>query len=150
MPNKIILALALLLSFASGRWLSPTKTVTQIKTVEVEKKVDATNTQIDDHKTTTIVVKPDGTSQTTITDDSHTGTKSTDTTQLIDSTESTETVTRGSSKLTLSALASSNIHSLGQSPDFGAMVTKQVLGPITATAFGLSSGVFGVGIGLSF
>lgn len=151
MNYKLIVGAAILLlaSFATGRWLAPTKVVTEIKTVEVEKKVDTTTTQKDEHKTTVVTEKPDGTKQTVITDDTHTGTKSKDTTVVTDTSDTTKTVTRDSARVTVSALGAINIHDIS-TPVFGVSITKPILGPLTVGVFGLSSGVAGASIGLTF
>ena len=96
---------ALLAAFAAGRWMAPTKTITQ--TVEVDKKTDDKNTDAKDNTKTTIVetTKPDGTKTTTtvITDDKDTKTsdKTTDDLSLTKSKEVDHSV----SKVTVSLLA---------------------------------------------
>ncbi len=140
---------ALVLAFTSGRWLAPTKVVTEVKTVEVEKKTDTTKTNTNEHKTTVITTKPDGTSQTVITDDTHTGSKTTDTTSITNTSDTTKEVTRPSSKVTLSALGGVDIHNLS-TPIYGVSISKPILGPLTAGAWGLNTGAVGVSIGLSF
>lgn len=146
----ILVILALVLSFASGRWLAPTKTVTVTHTVEVEKQVDKSDTRVKEHKTTVVVKQPNGASTTTVTEDKSTGTDTVDTTQTASITDTSKTVTRSKPSISFSILGAENIHSISASPAIGGMVSKQILGPITATAFGLSNGVVGLGIGLTF
>ena len=139
--NKLILGGAVILvSFAFGRFSAPTKVVTQIKTVEVEKKVSDT----EDHKKVVIVQQPDGTKTTTVTDDK--STKQKEDTQVAQ--ESTKTVTRDSGRTSISALAGLQI--TGGVPVYGASLTRNVLGPITLGGFGFTNGLVGVSIGLSF
>jgi hypothetical protein len=101
--------------------------------------------------TTTTVKKPDGTvTTTTVTrydSDTHTNTDVTDNTTT-NSTSTTE-VTKGDSKTTVLALAGMDLTKAG-TPDFGGMVSRSVLGPVTAGIFGFQSGKFGLGVGLQF
>lgn len=145
----ILAGLAVLISFAVGRWASPTKTIieTKVVTVEVEKK----QTDIEQHKKVTIVdaKKPDGTETktTVITDDKDT--KSSETDQKSSSETTKKETDRSSSKVTVSALAALNISAPGV-PIYGVAVTKPILGPLTVGIFGLSNSTAGVSVGLTF
>jgi hypothetical protein len=149
--TKIIITIvALLTSFAIGRWAAPEKVKIEKQVVTREKQVYTKDK--DDHKktTTTEVDKPDGTKTitTVITDDN--STKSTDTTDTATKETDTKEVTRGTSKVTLSALGGAHL-GLGSQPTvYGGMISKPVLGPITISAWGLSNATIGMGIGLSF
>jgi hypothetical protein len=135
----------IVLAFASGRFLAPTKTVVQ--TVEVEKK--QTDAEREKHKTTTTTVteKPDGTKTTVTatTEDSNTKKSTKDDT----TTDTTSTKTYGGSKTNISALAGVSLGS-GIPVTYGAEVSKSILGPIRAGVWGLTSGTFGVSLGLEF
>src|SRR5271166_2264531 len=133
-------------SFAIGRFTTPVKTVVQTKIVEVEKKVDNTDTK--QNQTETITKKPDGTETTTIITNTDTKNTSVDTTSVTDT--STKTVTKESSKVTISALAGApiSLHGIGL-PTYGIAISKEILGPIGVGVFGFTDGVGGVSISLS-
>jgi len=147
--SKIILViLALASTFAFGRISAPTKTVTEIKTVEVEKKVD--NSQKDEHKTThrKEIVKPDGSKEidTTVTDDSSTKKK-----EVVDDSKNSDskvTVEYVGGNLSISALVGFTIP--GVAPVYGGHIQGRILGPFTTGIWGLSNGVVGVSFGLVF
>lgn len=139
----IIVVVALAVSFASGRFLTPVKTV--IKTVEVEKKTEDTHKE--KHKKTTIIEHPDGSKETIITDDVESDKKTKDETKNTSDTE----ITRSSSRLNISALAGGQISFSQPMPlALGASVTKDILGPVSVGLWGLNNGMGGVSIGLSF
>lgn len=153
----IIVSVSLLAAFAFGRWSSPEKVKTEIKTVEVEKKTE--DTQIDSdknrHKETKVVeiTHPDGTKEkTTQTVEDSQSTKKTDqsvTDNTQKSTEEVKEITYATAKVTISALAGLNVSSLSL-PVYGASVTKPILGPITVGLWGLSNSTIGGSIGLTF
>jgi hypothetical protein len=150
----IVFVVAVACAFASGRLLAPVKVVTKV--VEVEKKVETTATQKDEHKETTVVEtqRPDGTKQTTtkIVEDASTHAKTAETDQTNKS--SVSEVTRDSSSLSISLLAGAPLTlngGLGVGlPAYGVHVSKRILGPISVGAFGFSNGLAGVSVGLSF
>lgn len=145
----IIISVALLCSFAAGRYTVPTKTITVTKTVEVEKKTENKDSNkhyvVVKHETD----KPDGTKEitTTKTETDTTQTKVTDNTNI--SQDQSKTVISGSQKVTLAALAGVQMPG---TPNivYGASVTKPVLGPITIGIFGLTNSTFGASVGVSF
>lgn len=150
-----LVSAACLVVFAAGRYSAPEKVKIEVRTVEVEKKVEQVVSDTDKHKETTVTetVKPDGTKETTTktvedtrkkTDD-----KSKDTTDVrVDSVQET---TRGSSKVTISALVGAPLSLSGPLlPVYGGAITKPILGPLTLGIFGLSSGVAGFSAGLTF
>lgn len=152
MTNKVkvsIAAVSLLTAFAAGLFLAPKKVVTEIKTVEVEKK--ETQSEKEQHKKTTKIeiVRPDGTKEitTVITDDRSSKKDTNDT--LTSTTDATKTVTRSSSTLTLSALGGMQLGTIPKAV-YGGMVQKEVLGPISIGVFGLSNSTMGAGVSLSF
>lgn len=158
----IILGATAAVFFATGWWVVPTKTLIETKTVEVEKKTDTSKTNIDKdlHKeTTTVETKtPDGTvtTVTKTTEDTKTDTKSksTETDQKTVQSDTVKEVTREGAHISLAFLAGAPVslsHGISlQAPMYGGSVTKDILGPIQAGAWGLSSGTFGVSLGLKF
>lgn len=151
---KIIIAVAALLTaFASGRWLSPTKVVTEVKTVEVEKKSTQTNVDENKHKKTETkeVVKPDGTKETTTTivEDDSNKTHTSEKNIASSKTDTTKEVSRSTSRLTLSALGGVK---LPGTPEvvYGGMIQRDVLGPVGIGVWGLNNGTVGATVGLSF
>lgn len=144
----IIAALALLVSFAAGRYTVATVTKTETAAKDVNHSVSDADKDV--HKVTTVTeqVKPDGTKQITTktVEDSH-ATKQIDDSDVKTSDTKTE-VTRGASKINLSALAGIDFNT--KSAVYGASVTKDLLGPINTGAWGLTNGTVGVSIGLSF
>jgi hypothetical protein len=138
--TKIIIAsLALLTVFAIGRFSSPTKIKTEVKTVEIEKVVTIVK-----HETITITEKPDGAKETVIVTDTNTDSKSNS-----KATDTTKEVTGSKSTLNISILAGVKFPIDQTSVVYGASITKQIIGPFTATAWGLSNLSGGIGIGLN-
>ena len=144
------------IAFAAGRYSTPTKTVTQIKTVEIEKKVE--DKKVDnDHKThlkrtKTEVDKPDGSKTITTVTENVTEDKTKSDDKTVDNktkdTTATKTESKGNSQVTISALSGvdvTNGHYV-----FGASVYKPVLGPIGIGVFGLSDLTFGAQVGITF
>lgn len=154
----LIIVLSLIVSFACGRYLAPTKVVTKTETVEVVKTIDNTKTEAerDKHKTTTTTetTRPDGTktTTTTATEDTsvHKETSKSDTTESDKTSETSKEVTRSSDKVTISALAGVNLTSLASPPVYGASASRAILGPIAAGIFGLTNGTLGCSIGIQF
>jgi len=143
---------------ATGAYLVPTKTKIETKIVEVEKKVDtkAEDAASKTHKVTTIVVvtKPDGekNSTTTISYDNSKDTKtnSKDVDTDVKQSDTLKEVTRGDSKVTISALGGVDFSRGAPIVVYGASVTKPILGPIACGVWGLTNGVVGASIGLTF
>lgn len=134
--NKVILSgVVILVSFAAGRFSVPTKIEkTEDKTSEVDKNK---------HKETTIVVvtKPDGTKQETteIVEDTSIQNKKTDDKSLVE--------IHYNGKTNISALAGTNF---GTSIAYGVHASTALIGPISVGAFGFTSGIVGVSVGLQF
>lgn len=138
--TKVIIAIvALAIAFASGRFLSPDKVRTEVKTVEVEKIVEKVVRQ-----TVTILEKPDGTKETVIVTDSNTSSKTNE-----QSTNATKEVTGSKDRINVSVLAGSSFPFNLSSPIYGLSANKNILGPITAGVWGLSNKTFGVSLGLN-
>lgn len=156
--NQIIgLIVALAVAFASGRYLTPTKTITETRIVEVEKKSGSKNTDKEVKKTktttTTVVIRPDGTrEETTVVVEgyeSDTSSKEKEKSETSKSDENRKEVIKTVGRTRISALAGFTPFSI-TAPVYGAHVSSQLLGPISVGAFGLTSGVVGVSLGLDF
>lgn len=154
--TKVILSIVIVLaSYAFGYFEAPYKIKTEIKTVEVEHKVTDTEREADKHKTTTTteVVKPDGTKETTTTSTEDSVAK-TDT-QVKDDTaktsDSTSETIKSGKTLNISALAGAPISfSVGSLiPVYGAQVSTNLIGPITVGLWGLSDKTAGFSLGLN-
>lgn len=146
----IIAAVALLTSFAAGRWLAPEtiKTVKEIVKVKEKQKVKIVEKEV--HRVTTITEYPDGKKVTVIEDNSK-QTSNTDTSTHTD-TKSKETseITRGTSKVTISALGGISLLNNPLVTVWGVSVTKPVFGPVAIGLWGLNNNTFGSSLGLTF
>lgn len=149
----IIGAIALLAAFAIGRYLSPTKVVTETKVVEIEKKSTQTNEDDDKHKETTTkeVIKPDGTKETTTTtvEDDKKKTSTSEKDIASSKTDTTKEVSRSISRTTLSALGGVVLPGTPQVV-YGGMIQKDVLGPFNIGVYGLTNKTVGASVGISF
>lgn len=157
--TKIIIAVAYSVGLvALGAYLVPTKVVTKVQTVEVEKKTSKDDTKITQkkHRTATIITvkKPDGesTTTTTITDDTgiDKDTKSIDTVVDNKDTKSEKTVEKTGGNVTISALAGVNPFNPGNGIAYGGLIQRDLIGPINFGLFGMSNGMFGLSLGLKF
>lgn len=138
---KVLIAVvALAISFASGRFLSPTKTRTETKVVEVEKVVVKV-----EHVVTTIRENPDGTKETIIVADTKTDSQSSRTV-----TDSIKEVIGKRNTLNVSVLAGIQLPLNTSSLVYGASLTKEVLGPITIGGWALTNKTVGISVGLNF
>lgn len=148
----IIVSIAILAAFATGRFTVPEKVRIETKYVKVEKKTEKTVTDKDTKKKTVIheVTHPDGKKEkiTEIVEESESTTKKNTKEKIAEKNESSKEVTRGDSKVTVSVLSA--ISTSGGLPDFGLAITKPVLGPITIGIFGFRSALVGASLGLTF
>lgn len=149
--NKIkivVLVSVSAIAFTVGRYTVPTKVRIETKIVEVEKKT--TDSESSKHKETEIITikNPDGSEKTTtkIIEDSNKQ-KKTESDSAKNTNSSTETTKSGPS-INLAALGGWDLSS--QKPVYGALVSKQILGPVTIGAFGLSNGSVGGSVGVQF
>jgi hypothetical protein len=144
-----LIAVALLTSFAAGRWSAPEKI--KIQTIEVEKKTDDKKVVTDDKKRTTIVEvdKPDGTKVKTTVIADVSDIKAYD--KITDDVTKTQTkeIDKSSSKVTISLLVAINLTG-PYLPTYGVAITKPILGPITVGLFGLQDRTIGASVGLTF
>jgi len=144
--NKTILLLALILAltfFALGRYTS-----TQAKTVtKKQKKLNkTTHNKSKTHEKFTKKKSKDGTDTIVTVID----TAAQASTKIDSDTQSKSIVTKASPRTNISALAATSIHNPFGPPQYGLSVNREVLGPITVGAFGLTGGTFGISIGLNF
>jgi hypothetical protein len=168
--KKIIvgLVISLLVGYSFGRFMTPTKVEIKKEVVTVEKKVVDTEEleriELERNKKLrtiiTEITRPDGTKEKTTRHVEVTSTnKTTDNEkkvreELVKETKETESklVESKHPGVTISALAGLDVTNLStpQKPVYGGLVQKSVLGPIGVGAFGLSNGIGGMAIGLSF
>lgn len=144
---KLVLCFAALaIAFAGGRYsVSGTDVkTTEHTTTDTTKQVDR-----DTHTDTTTVVEEDGTGKkkttTTVVQDTTTKSK---TDEVIKDDKTSVATPAKRNTLNVSTLASVGLNNFV--PVYGLSVTKEVLGPITVGAFGLTSGVVGISLGLNF
>lgn len=142
MRNIIIVIILLISSFAYGRYSAPTKV--EMKVVTVEKVV----TQQVVHTVTKIIDKPDGTKETTITQDKDTEIRK-DT-----SKDKQSQIIVAHTDVNVSLLVGAQPH-LFQGASIGPVVygvstSKSLLGPISIGAWALSDYTAGLSLGLNF
>ena len=144
--KTILISSSLLISFAMGRYSNNTPEIKETKKVEesIQKQVDEQS-----HTQTVIVYTKDPKGQPvvteTITNDTETKTK--------DIEKVTEQDTKDSIPPKRNQWAVSGLFGLpapGNTPSYGLHVTKEVLGPITVGAFGMTNGTLGLSIGVTF
>lgn len=146
MKYKIIAVLVgLAVAFAAGRYTSP-QSETKEETTTKEKEVDKSKKTHKIIKTETITL-PNGEKHTIVTeeDSSETETHKNESSQTQVKTE----IQYKKDTLNISALAGVDIRN-SYKPVYGVAVTKQLLGPVTLGAFGLTNGTVGVSVGISF
>lgn len=153
LKSKIFLVgLALLASYAFGRFSAPEKVKIEKQIVEVEKKVTDRDAEKNTKKTTTTtkITHPDGRVEetTTVVEETNRKSSKTETSESGKSSSETTETTYSSSKVSVSGLWGIQIGTPGVV--YGASISKPILGPITVGAFGLSNGIVGGSIGLTF
>lgn len=157
--TKVIIVMALMaVSAAAGRFTVPTKVVIETKTVEIikEVKVKDKDSIKNRHKNTTIVVDthPDGSSTKTTTISDNTSSEKHETATSTKESDITDTahkqVESDSSRVSISVLAGVNPFSPQSGITYGGHISSKVLGPITIGLFGLTSGIIGPTVGITF
>lgn len=140
----LLLSIALLLAFAAGRWLVPQK----VKVITKVQTVVQTVVKHDTHvRTVTIVTqKPDGTkiTKTTVTHDSSTETG----VKVEHKKDHKKVVSTSQPQYEIAAIAGYDFHTSHKV--YGAMVSKQVLGPVNLGVWGLSNSEIGISVGVRF
>lgn len=156
---KILTSIAVvLISFAFGRYSAPEKVRIETKIVEVEKKKEVVVGSKDRNKKKTVTVteitRPDGTHEkTTVTvEETQTEVKERrkETSGTTTTTDSTNETTYKAAQTHLVVLVGGNVADLTSGPVYGVAVSRNVLGPITLGAFGLTNKSLGVSLGLTF
>lgn len=149
-----IFIVALLLSFAAGRYTAKTETV---KTEEIKDVTSHVEEQKDTHtETKTVTIKQtDGTVTTTVIADTTVSDRKNRDTNIKDTVETSHnTYVTSAKKVTVSLLVSGRLHRsepyVTDIPSCGISIQKQVLGAISIGVFGLTTGTFGASIGYSF
>ncbi len=146
----------MLLAFAGGRYLTPTKVKVEKQIVEVEKKVKDTESEKNHHKETTVVeiTRPDGTKETT--------TKTVEDSQANRKTSEKDDTSRKETDTKETTYATQKIHVMGMAgtliptdlkqlaPIYGLSISKDFIGPLNIGAFGFTNHVFGLSVGISF
>jgi hypothetical protein len=141
--EMIVLAIALLVSFALGRYSSTLTTTTTQHTAT--KTNDDIKTQT--HALIVTLKRADGDVQTTETIDSTADNKLIQDQQT---TAKTVVQTQKQSQLNVSLLVAEDLSQPVLVPRYGLSITKQLVGPVTFGLFGLNNGTLGVSIGLNF
>jgi VCBS repeat-containing protein len=148
MKNEILAAgLLIVASFALGRF--SISAVSATKLVESDNKTEQKELDKDTHtKTETVTIKkPDGTTKTVTTIDTTAEVKIDDKKTEVDNKVQTSTPVKRPT-INVSALAVLDLRT--GLPAYGASASKEILGPVTVGAFGLTNGVLGISIGLDF
>ena len=147
--NKTILIILITGAICLGVYKSKDKKKEEVKTSVKIEKID-TNKHVNKHKTTVIEVKPDGTKKTTIIQDTKI-----DIDKKVDINAISKLVnveqTTSSPKANVSLLVGTNTLKtdfLSSQIIYGVSVNKEILGPVTIGAWGLTNKTFGVSVGI--
>jgi hypothetical protein len=144
----IILGVSCLICFATGRFFAGKSEVKTEQKIAENKVVDQ-DKDTHTHTVTVTTKAKDGTTKITQTQDSDTiDVKDTDT--IIQSDTKTDTIPPKTNLTNVSALVGNNFGNGLFAPVYGVSVTHQVLGPFTVGAYGLTSGIIGVSVGVNF
>lgn len=139
--TKVILViLGMVIAYASGRYFSPEKIKTEIKTVEVEKFVTKVV-----HEVITVIEHPDGTKETKTVKDTNSTSQSNSTTVV---KKDEKTISKD--RINVSVLAGGQLPLNSNSVLLGASAQKSILGPVTAGVWVLNNASGGLSIGLNF
>jgi hypothetical protein len=137
MKNYIGIIVLVVVSYSVGRYMSPEKIKTEIKTVEVEKVVTKT-----ERKRIHITEDEEGMMDALIIIDSSTQ----ENTHENSFAEEKEVIIRDDYNVSIMAGAGLPY----TNPVFGASIQKRFIGPVTLGVWGLSNKTGGVSIGLNF
>lgn len=164
----VAIAASMLIGYAFGRWTTPTKIEIKKEVVTVEKKVLDTEElkRIESERnkklrTITVEIKrPDGTIEKTTRHVESTTTNRTsnnqitikEETQVETRTTESKVVENKKTGVTISAMSGIDVTNISVplKPIYGGHVQKNVFGPIGVGAFGMSNGVCGFSLDLSF
>lgn len=155
-PTRIMLSI--IIAFAIGRYSAPKHEKIEESSQQSNATVEKEDKDVDQdkHKETTVtqVVSPDGTKSTVtkVVEDTKTNTEI----KVVDKSNSTQskssTTELSDDPITsVMVLAGAKAHVIGLDPPvFGLSITRNILGPITVGAWGLSDRTVGLSLGLSF
>lgn len=145
LKHKILfISMGLLGVFYLGRYTAQKPKVES----ETSKSVDSNTKKTSNKHKVTVITKDCKTGQevTTITEDENSITDK----NKSSTTTSSEVITPiKPSFLNVSALVGTSVHTIGI-PTYGISVTKQLLGPVTIGAYGMTDGVIGLSLGWNF
>lgn len=144
----IVAGLAVIISFATGRFSvqqAEVRTTTSAQTTVKQDQDKNTHTET----TVTTIKTPDGTVKTVKTIDQVADVKTDINTSELTKNK-TDTIPPKINTLNISALIGNDFSKGIGFPAYGVSVTKQILGPVTVGAYGLTTGVVGISIGLNF
>ncbi len=142
--KSTILAILIAGAFAAGRYSVAKPEVVTKNVTQASVKTDE-NKDIHKVVVTKTVTQPSGVKETDTTVTTDTTVHDTQDTQETSKTM-TDIIPAKTGTLNISALGAYSNGSL----TYGASVTKQIIGPLTAGVFGLTNGTIGVSIGMSF
>lgn len=166
--KPIAVVVALVAAFGAGRFATPTKVhvvevaTYHVQTVEGKERVVFKDRVVQVDRVVTKVTRPDGTVTETIADKSKRETKTADaeksvnTTSVDSSVKTEKTETHDAPRFTVSLLGGYQLDAhVNLIPNaggwaVGAAFQYRIAGPIQVGIFGLSTGAFGLQLGLSF
>lgn len=145
LKNELIInTVFVIAAFACGRYSVPKQPKVEQRVIQLTDETEHVNKDV--HSVKVVKRATDGSTTVTVTTDVVDHDTVTRDQQLNAQTIVTPPKT---SKLNVSALVSTDF-TRGLAPAYGVSVSKEVLGPVTIGAFGFTSGVFGLSIGLDF
>ena len=142
----IICGILILISFASGRFLTPTKVVVKTNTVTVEKVIE--NKDIKQQEKIVQVKKADGTVVTTT--DIGTVTQDHTNTDKNINAVSVTTTTIAKPSMSVNVLLKTDISNNSLGFKYGVQISKSILGPIEGGIFLFKDGMMGLNVGIRF
>jgi len=148
---KVIVAVSVvIISAAIGRYTAPEKIKIETKTVEVIKEVKVKDTTKAKTYKKTEDIKPGG-EKITVTTVTESDKTDVDNTAVITATKAeSKTITEGTGKLNISALAGTNVTNPGNGMLYGVHISKDILGPLNIGIWGLNNGTAGCSVGITF
>jgi hypothetical protein len=151
--------LALAVSFAAGRYSRPAEVRTQVEFVDRFQSVHTHSvSRVTDIKWKKVTeAKPDGSSTTTETADTHIDERDSSKTETAKTTNSSNSTTTKNDVPQWTILAAGGVKwnpgsqaSAAVAPVFGLILERRLFGPVKIAGFGFTSGTFGVAAGWEF
>ena len=138
-----IVVVSLLVAFAAGRYSAHAPAVKTTSVAVVDTAIDTTR---ETHKKTVITKSPNGIETTTITENTDVLSE-----KRQDETLKTSTTVTPARVGTLNLSALAGVRTTDRFlPVYGLSVSKEIIGPVTAGLWGLTSGTVGVSVGINF